>query len=110
MSRPAPFSGAANNGRVSAAAHADYADAGAVVVTEDGHTGSVYEFGGDQAFTMTEFAQALSEVSGRSVGYTDLSTDRYVKALQGFGSRRAGRGVRRRRPRCRSRRPDGRDG
>lgn len=34
---------------------------------------------------MTEFAQALSEVSGRTVGYTDLSTDRYVEALQGFG-------------------------
>ncbi|MCZ4587541.1 SDR family oxidoreductase [Rhodococcus opacus] len=77
--------GAARNGRVSAATHADYADAAAVVLTEDGHANSVYELGGDRAFTMTEFAQALSNASGRTVDYTDLSTDRYVAALQGFG-------------------------
>ncbi|MBF6148393.1 hypothetical protein FHY52_06240 [Nocardia nova] len=77
--------GDAGNGRLSAATHADYSDAAAVVLTEDGHTRSVYELGGDRAFTMAEFAEALSELSGRAVGYTDPSADRYIQALQGFG-------------------------
>lgn len=77
--------GSAGEGRVSAATHADYADAAAVVLTTPGHDDVVYELGGDQAFTMTEFAQALSDVSGRPVIYRDLPFDEYVAVLEGLG-------------------------
>ncbi|HEY5878209.1 MAG TPA: SDR family oxidoreductase [Nakamurella sp.] len=77
--------GAAGEGRVSAATHADYADAAAAVLTTSGHDNKIYELGGDTAFTMTEFAQALSEAGGKDIAYKDLSKDDYVAALQGFG-------------------------
>lgn len=77
--------GAAGEGRVSAATHADYADAGAVVLITPGHENSIYELGGDTAFTMAEFARALSRDSGQDVTYQDLTKDEYVSALEGFG-------------------------
>lgn len=40
----------AGEGRVASAARADYAEAAAVVLTEDGHQGQVYELGGDDAW------------------------------------------------------------
>lgn len=77
--------GAAEEGRVSAATHADYADAAAAVLSTPGHENKVYELGGDTAFTMAEFAQALSQASDTNVSYKDLSKDDYVAALGGFG-------------------------
>jgi NAD(P)H dehydrogenase (quinone) len=77
--------GAASEGRVSAATHADYADAAAAVLSASGHENKVYELGGDTGFTMAEFAQALSQASDTNVSYKDLSKDDYVAALGGFG-------------------------
>lgn len=60
--------GAAGEGRVSAATHADYAEAAAAaVLSTSGHANTIYELGGDTAFTMAEFAQALSEASDTNV-------------------------------------------
>jgi NAD(P)H dehydrogenase (quinone) len=77
--------GAAGEGRVSAATRADYADAAAVVLVGEGHEGRVYELGGDDAFTLAEYAAALSRVSGRHVTYRDLSAEDYVAALVAAG-------------------------
>ncbi|KGN39863.1 SDR family oxidoreductase [Knoellia aerolata] len=77
--------GAAGEGRVSAATRADFAEAAAVVVTEDGHAGQVYELGGDQAFTLAEYAAELSEQSGTPVAYRDLTVADYAAALVGAG-------------------------
>ncbi len=76
---------AGGDGRVSAATHADYADAAAAVLSTSGHENTVYELGGDTAFTVGEYAQALSESSNRDVVYRDLSKGDYVAALGGFG-------------------------
>jgi len=77
--------GAAGQGRVSAATRADYAEAAAVVASGDGHAGAVYELGGDEAFTLTEYAALLAEKSGRAVTYRDLSVADYVSTLVGVG-------------------------
>jgi len=79
------FLGAAGDGRVSAATRADYAAAAAAVLTEEGHAGTVYELGGDHAFTMAEYAAVLSEQSGKTIIYRDLPAGEYAKALAGFG-------------------------
>jgi NAD(P)H dehydrogenase (quinone) len=76
--------GAAGNGRVSAAARYDFADAAAVVLTTDGHAGVVYELGG-VSFTLPEFAAVLSSAIGRTVSYTDLPQDRFEEVLVGAG-------------------------
>ncbi|MEU8821539.1 NmrA family NAD(P)-binding protein [Actinoplanes sp. NPDC048796] len=77
--------GAAGEGRISAATRADYADAAAVVLTTDGHAGQAYELGGDEAFTLTELAAAISAVTGKRVEYTDLPIDAFTEALVGAG-------------------------
>lgn len=77
--------GAAGDGRVSAATHADYADAAAAVLTTSGHENKIYELGGNTSFTMAEFAHALSEASSTNVVYKDLTKEDYLAELQGFG-------------------------
>ncbi len=79
------LTGSADDGRVSAATRADYAAAAAAVLTGDGHAGRVYELGGDQAFTLTEFAAEISAQAGLPVSYHDLPTAEYTQLLISAG-------------------------
>jgi NAD(P)H dehydrogenase (quinone) len=72
--------GAADDGRISGATRADYAEAAAAVLAEDGHAGAVYELGGP-AFTMAELADVVSAETGAPVKYTDLSVQDYQAFL-----------------------------
>ena len=76
--------GSAGEGRVSAAARADYAEAAAAVLTTDGHAGRSYELGGE-SLTYPALAQVISEVSGKSVDYSDVSEAEYAAALEQNG-------------------------
>jgi NAD(P)H dehydrogenase (quinone) len=76
--------GAAGEGLISAAARADYAAAAAAVLTEDGHENAVYELGGP-AFTLKELAAEISELSGRTVVYQDVSVAELTGILSGAG-------------------------
>jgi NAD(P)H dehydrogenase (quinone) len=78
--------GCANDGRVSAAARADYAEAAAAVLTGSGHENRVYELGGDEAFTMAELADEVSRASGKAIPYRNLSADEYAAALTAAGT------------------------
>ncbi|HYH35627.1 MAG TPA: SDR family oxidoreductase [Nocardioides sp.] len=78
------IAGAAGQGRVSAATRADFADAAAAVLTENGHAGATYELGGP-AFTMTELADVVTGTTGRTVTYTDLPVEQYTQVLVGAG-------------------------
>lgn len=75
--------GAAGEGRISAAARADYAEAAAVVLAE-GREG-VFELGGSEAFTMAGLAGVVGAVAGRPVNHTNLEPDAYAAQLKGFG-------------------------
>jgi NAD(P)H dehydrogenase (quinone) len=77
--------GAAAQGRVSAAARADYAEAAAVALTTASHGGAVYELGGDEAFTLAELAAAISTAAGKPITYTDLSAQELARVLAGVG-------------------------
>jgi NAD(P)H dehydrogenase (quinone) len=77
--------GAAGEGRVSAATRADYAAAAAAVLTEEGHANQIYELGGDDAFTMTQYAAEVSRQVGKPIAYRNLSVHEYADALAGFG-------------------------
>lgn len=79
------ITGSAGDGRISAATRADYAAAAAAVVTKDDQAGKIYELGGDQAFTMTEFAEQASAATGLPVSYRDLPVDEYAAVLEGAG-------------------------
>jgi NAD(P)H dehydrogenase (quinone) len=79
------FVGSAGEGRVSAATRADYADAAAVVLTTEDHTGAIYELGGDEAFTLTEFARVVAAAAGEPIVYTDLPAEKFAEALTSAG-------------------------
>ncbi len=77
--------GSSGDGRVSAATREDYAEAAVAVLTSDGHEGAVYELGGDEAFTMNDFANLLSQQSGKKIVYRDVPEEEYAKILSGAG-------------------------
>jgi NAD(P)H dehydrogenase (quinone) len=77
--------GSADDGRISAATRADYAAAAAAVLVADDQAGAVYELGGDDAFTLSELAQAVSEATGKPVVYRDLPVEALIEVLVGAG-------------------------
>ena len=77
--------GSAGEGRIASAARADFAEAAAVVLTTDGHDGRVYELAGDDAYTLDEFAAAVSVLSGRTIVYRNLTEDAFKAALVAAG-------------------------
>ena len=76
--------GSAGEGRVSAATRADYAEAAAAVLAEEGHAGHAYELGGT-AFTLAELAATVGRVSGTEVVYRDLPVEDYTAVLVAAG-------------------------
>lgn len=79
------IAGSAGDGRVSAAARADYAEAAAVVLSQDGHENAIYELGGDEGFTLEELAAEVQAQSGQPVRYQNLPEADYAAMLRGFG-------------------------
>jgi NAD(P)H dehydrogenase (quinone) len=75
--------GAAGDGRVSAATRADYAAAAAAVLTADDAAGT-YELGGTP-FTLAELTAELAAQTGRELTYRDLSTADYTAVLVAAG-------------------------
>ena len=77
--------GSAGDGKVSAAARADYAHAAAAVLVADGQAGKVYELGGDEAFSMADLAAEISAATGKAVSYNDLPAGDYAELLASVG-------------------------
>jgi Predicted nucleoside-diphosphate-sugar epimerases len=77
--------GANATGRIAPATRADFAEALAVVASEDGHTGNAYELAGDEAFTMAEFAAEVSRQAGKTVPYAPMPEAAYADLLKSFG-------------------------
>lgn len=77
--------GAAGQGRIAAAARADYADAAVAVLTGADHAGKIYELAGDTAFTLADLAAELSRQTGRDIPFQNLAPADYAAALTGAG-------------------------
>lgn len=77
--------GAAGDGRISSAARADYARAAAAVVASGDHAGRIYELAGDTSFTLTDFAAAVSEISGNAVDYRNMGAEEFRAAALAAG-------------------------
>jgi NAD(P)H dehydrogenase (quinone) len=75
----------AGEGRIAAAARADYADAAAAVLSSAGPVEQVYELAGDTAFTLAELAAELSRQSGKQVPFHNLPQQEYREMLIGVG-------------------------
>jgi NAD(P)H dehydrogenase (quinone) len=77
--------GSAGEGRIASAARADYAEAAAVVLTQDNQAGRIYELAGDESYTLGELAREIARLSGKAVAYQDLPESEFKAALLGAG-------------------------
>ena len=77
--------GSAGNGRFSAAARADFAEAAAVVLSSPGHHNRTYGLAGDHGYTLAELAAEVSTKSGTTIVYKDLPGTDLAAALTSFG-------------------------
>ncbi len=78
------IAGATANGKISAAARADFAVAAAAALLTDEGDEVVHELGGP-AFTYDELAATISDVTGTKVAHRDLSVEEFAAALQQAG-------------------------
>ncbi|MFE7811420.1 SDR family oxidoreductase [Streptomyces sp. NPDC057433] len=76
---------AAGEGRVSSAARADYAAAAVAVLTGEGHENKTYELGGDEAWSLAEYAAELSRQTGREIAYKPVTVEELTGILAGAG-------------------------
>jgi NAD(P)H dehydrogenase (quinone) len=79
------LAGSASNGKISAAARKDFAEADVLALTTDGHEGKTYELAGDEAFTLSDMAAVISRLSGKNVVYNNLPAADFAAMLTGAG-------------------------
>ncbi len=77
--------GGAGDGRLSSASRSNYAEAAALVLLRGAPAGTVYELAGDEAFTLTQLAAAVSQRTGKTVAYRNMSEADFRAALVGMG-------------------------
>ncbi|MBI9047699.1 MAG: SDR family oxidoreductase [Anaerolineaceae bacterium] len=77
--------GSAGQGRISSAARADYAAAAAAVLLAENQAGKLYELAGDEAYTLSEFADMVSKESGKALSYQDMTEEEYAAVLKDAG-------------------------
>lgn len=79
------LAGGAGEGRISAAARADYAEAAAVVLAKAGPVEQVYELAGDTGFTLAELAAEVSRQTGKTIPFHNLPQQEYRELLVNVG-------------------------
>ncbi|WP_343729211.1 NAD(P)H-binding protein [Duganella sp.] len=79
------LAGAAGEGRISAAARADYAEAAAAVLTSAGPVAQVYELAGDTGFTLAELAAEVSRQTGKNIPFHNLPQQDFRDMLVSVG-------------------------
>lgn len=85
--------GSAGEGKIAFAPRADYAEAAAVVLAEQGHEGKVYELTGDKGYTLGDLAGEISRQTGKTIAYKNLSEAEYAAVLKQGGLPEAFAGI-----------------
>ncbi|MET1076010.1 MAG: SDR family oxidoreductase [Umezawaea sp.] len=79
------FAGSAGDGKIGAAARADFADAAVTVLTTDGHEGKAYELAADDPWTYQDLADELTRATGKTITYQDVPAAQHQEILQSAG-------------------------
>jgi uncharacterized protein YbjT (DUF2867 family) len=82
MTAPDVAWGAAAGGKASLVDARDVAAVAAVVLTETGHEGKIYEVTGPEALTKAEAFAVIARVTGRRVSYRNVSPEHLANAYQ----------------------------
>jgi NAD(P)H dehydrogenase (quinone) len=73
-------------GRIVPVSRRDCADAAAITLTTDGHTGQTYDITGPQALSPSDLAELYGDLSGQSVKVIQLSDTSLTRVLIGIGT------------------------
>ena len=79
------FLGSAKDGKISSAPRADYAEAAAIVLTDERYKGKTFELAGDTSYTLSDLAAEVSKQSGKSIPYKDIPEQEYANILKNIG-------------------------
>lgn len=79
------FLGSAKDGKISSAPRADYAEAAAIVLTDDSYQGKTLELAGESAYTLSDLAEEVSKQSGLTIPYKDIPEQEYANILKNIG-------------------------
>jgi NAD(P)H dehydrogenase (quinone) len=74
------------HGRIVPVSRRDCAEAAAITLTTDGHTGKTYEITGSQALSASDLAALFADLSGRAVKSVRLSDAMLTSVLVGIGT------------------------
>jgi NAD(P)H dehydrogenase (quinone) len=73
-------------GRIAPVSRRDCAEAAAITLTTDGHTGQTYQITGQESLAMSELAELLTDLSGQPVKNLDLSDTLFTWVLLAIGT------------------------
>lgn len=72
-------------GKAAYATRLDMAEGIAQILASEGHENKIYEFAGTKTYSLHDIAAVLSELSGKTVVYTDPSEEVYTQVMTGAG-------------------------
>jgi NAD(P)H dehydrogenase (quinone) len=73
------------DGKGAIVSRSDLAEANAVVLTQPGHENSIYTLGASEAFSFSDVAAELSEISGKSVVFAGVCAEEFAQRLHTAG-------------------------
>ncbi|MCK3685094.1 SDR family oxidoreductase [Maribellus sp. YY47] len=79
------FVGSAGDGKISSASRADFAEAAAVVLTNETYKGELLELAGDESYTLNDLAAEITKQSGKNIPYNNLAESEYAEILKSVG-------------------------
>jgi NAD(P)H dehydrogenase (quinone) len=74
------------DGRIVPVSRRDCAEAAAITLTTDGHTGNTYEITGPEALSQSDLAELYGDLSGQPLKALQLSDTMLTRVLVGIGT------------------------
>ncbi len=75
----------AGDGKAAFTLRKDMAEVGAVVLTSNGHENKEYNIVGNKAWSYTEIAELLTEITGKTIRYVSPSIEEFINTLTAVG-------------------------
>ena len=75
----------AEDGKTGFMARKDMANLAAEILTAKGHENKTYEVSGNKAYSFSEIATLISEVSGTEINYVSPNADEFTETLKSYG-------------------------
>lgn len=72
-------------GKVGAVLRSEMAEATANIFCSDKHVGKIYQFTNSEAFSYSEIAEYLSDITGKTINYHSPTADEYTQTMMSYG-------------------------